>query len=159
VLAYESADQLLAESDARRYLHVVILNAIRDKASRLEIRFAEDGGLLYYREEDRDWELSPPPDELYPLLKDAVREVSRLVSPERPDVQVFAGVPGARYEPLECGWLTYHLGGQWLDLCVRIDPREPFGGIRFDIEGAADFAEAAGEALAEYALKLSSSDL
>jgi len=159
VLAYESADQLLAESDARRYLHVVILNAIRDKASRLEIRFAEDGGLLYYRVEDRDWELSPPPDELYPLLKDAVREVSRLVSPERPDVQVFAGVPGARYEPLECGWLTYHLGGQWLDLCVRIDPREPFGGIRFDIEGAADFAEAAGEALAEYALKLSSSDL
>jgi len=159
VLAYESADQLLAESDARRYLHVVILNAIRDKASRLEIRFAEDGGLLYYRVEDRDWELSPPPDELYPLLKDAVREASRLVSPERPDVQVFAGVPGARYEPLECGWLTYHLGGQWLDLCVRIDPREPFGGIRFDIEGAADFAEAAGEALAEYALKLSSSDL
>ncbi|HVL13037.1 MAG TPA: hypothetical protein VM529_10760 [Gemmata sp.] len=159
MLAYESADQLLAESDARRYLHVVILNAIRDKASRLEIRFAEDGGLLYYRVEDRDWELSPPPDELYPLLKDAVREVSRLVSPERPDVQVFAGVPGARYEPLECGWLTYHLGGQWLDLCVRIDPREPFGGIRFDIEGAADFAEAAGEALAEYALKLSSSDL
>ena len=159
MLAYESADQLLAESDARRYLHVVILNAIRDKASRLEIRFAEDGGLLYYRVEDRDWELSPPPDELYPLLKDAVREASRLVSPERPDVQVFAGVPGARYEPLECGWLTYHLGGQWLDLCVRIDPREPFGGIRFDIEGAADFAEAAGEALAEYALKLSSSDL
>ena len=38
------------------------------------------------------------------------------MSPERPDVQVLAGVPGARYEPLECGWLTYQLGGQWLDL-------------------------------------------
>ena len=154
MLVYESADQLLAESDARRYLHVVILNALRDRATRLEIRFAEDGGLLYYRVEDRDWELAPPPDELYPLLKETVREASRLVSPERPDVQVLAGVPGARYEALECGWLTYHLGGQWLDLCVRIDPREPFGGIRFDIEGGADFAEAAGEALAEYAARL-----
>jgi hypothetical protein len=154
VLAFESADQLLAESEPRRYLHVVILNALRDRATRLEIRFAEDGGLLYYRVEDRDWELAPPPDELYPLLKQAVRDASRLVSPERPDVQVLAGVPGARYEPLECGWLTYHLGGQWLDVCVRIDPREPFGGVRFDIEGAADFAEAAGEALAEYAARL-----
>jgi hypothetical protein len=158
VLVFESADQLLVESDARRYLHVIILNALRDKATRLEIRFAEDGGLLYYRVEDRDWELAPPPDELYPLLKSAVREVSRLVSPERPDVQVLAGVPGARYEALECGWLTYHLGGQWLDLCVRIDPREPFGGIRFDIDGATDFAETAGEALAEYAARLAQQD-
>ena len=54
LLTFESADQLLAEPEARRYLHVIILNALRDNATRLEIRFTEDGGLLYYRVEDRD---------------------------------------------------------------------------------------------------------
>ncbi len=158
MLAYESADQLLAEPDARRFLHVVILNAIRDKATQLEVRFGEEGGLLYYRVDGRDWELSAPSDEVYPLLKDTVREASRLVSPERPDLTVIAGIPGARYEPLEAGWLTYHLGGRWLDLAVRIDPREPFGFIRFDIDDAGEFADAAGEALAEYALRLTDSE-
>jgi hypothetical protein len=157
VLAYESADQLLAEPDARRFLHVIILNALRDKATQLEIRFGEFGGLLYYRIDGRDWELTPPPDEIYPLLKDAVREVSRLVQPERPEFTVMYGVPGARYEPLEAGWLTYQLGGQWLDLAVRIDPREPYGFIRFDID-TDDFAEAAGEALAEYAARLATEE-
>jgi len=154
VLAFESAEQLLAEPDARRYLHVVILNALRDKATALEVRFAEGGGLLYYRVDGRDWELAPPPDEIYPLLKDTVREAARLVQPERPELTVLAGVPGARYEPLEAGWLTYQIGGSWLDLAVRIDPREPFGAIRFDIDGAAEFADAAGQALAEYAERL-----
>jgi hypothetical protein len=153
MLAFESAEQLLAEPEPRRYLHVVILNALRDKATRLEVRFGEDVGLLYYRVAGRDWELAPPPDEVYPLLKLTVREAARLVRPERPDVSVLVGMPGARYEPLEAGWLTYQLGGQWLDLFVRIDPREPFGFIRFDIDSAeaAEFADAAGEALAEYA--------
>jgi len=155
VLVFESADQLLAEPEARRYLHVVILNALRDGATRLEVRFTEDGGLLYYRLDGRDWELAPPPDELFPLLKPAVREAARLVWPERPELTVVASVPGARYEPLEAGWLTYQLGGQWLDLLVRIDPREPFGFIRFDIDGAADFSEAAGDALAQYAALIS----
>ena len=157
MLVFESADQLLAEPEARRYLHVIILNALRDRATRLELRYTEDGALLYYRVEDRDWELTPPPDELYPLLKPAICDASRLVSPERPDVQVLAGVPGARYEPLECGWLTYQLGGQWLDLFVRIDPREPFGSVRFDLEGGTDFSDAAGEALAEYAARVADS--
>jgi hypothetical protein len=154
LLAYESADQLLAESEARRFLHVVILNALRDKATQLEVRFGEEGGLLYYRVSGRDWELAPPPDDVYPLLKDTVREASRLVQPERPELTVLAGVPGARYEPLEAGWLTYHIGGHWLDLAVRIDPREPYGFIRFDIDDADDFAEPAGAALAEYAARL-----
>ena len=154
MLAYESADHLLAEPDARRFLHVVILNALRDKATQLEVRFGDDGGLLYYRIDGRDWELSAPPDEVYPVLKDAVREAARLVQPERPDLTVIAGVPGARYEPLEAGWLTYSLGGRWLDLAVRIDPREPHGFIRFDIDGGDEFAEAAGDALSEYAERL-----
>jgi hypothetical protein len=154
MLIHESADQLLIEPPARRYLHIVILNALRDLATRVESRFAEYGALLYYRVDDRDWELAPPPDELFPLLKPAVRDVSRLVRPERPEVSVLVGVPGARYEPLEAGWLTYQLDGRSLDLLVRIDPREPFGYIQFDIEGAADFAEAAGEALAAYAARL-----
>jgi hypothetical protein len=154
VLVYESADQLLAEPDVLRFLHVIILNALRDKATQLEVRFGADGGLLYYRVDGRDWELTPPPDDLYPLLKDAVRAQARLVQPERPELTVIAGVPGARYEPLEAGWLTYQLGGRWLDLAVRIDPREPFGFIRFDIDGADEFADDAGEALSEYAARI-----
>jgi hypothetical protein len=154
MLIHESADQLLVEPPARRYLHIVILNALRDLATRVEIRFAEYGALLYYRVDDRDWELAPPPDELFPLLKPTLREVARLVRPERPEVSVLVGVPGARYEPLEAGWLTYQLDGRSLDLLVRIDPREPFGYIQFDIVSAAEFAEAAGEALTEYAARL-----
>jgi hypothetical protein len=158
VVIYESPDQLLAEPDARRFLHVIILNAIRDRATQLEVRFADGGGLLYYRLEGRDWELVPPPDEIYPLLKDTVRKASRLVQPERPELTVIAGVPGARYEPLEAGWLTYQLGGRCLDLAVRIDPREPYGFIRFDIDGAEEFAEAAGAALAEYAARIATEE-
>lgn len=154
MLIHESADQLLTETEVRRYLHVLILNSLRDLATRLEIRFADYGAVLYYRVDERDWELAPPPDVLFPLLKPTVREVSRLVRPERPDVAVLVGVPGARYEPLEAGWLTYQLGGQSIDLLVRIDPREPFGFIRFDIDGAVEFAESAGEALTEYAGRL-----
>lgn len=154
MLIFESADQLLSEPEAQRYLHVVILNALRDNATRLEVRFTEDGGLLYYRLEGRDWELAPPPPEVYSKLKPAVRQVARLVRPERPELTVVASVPGARYEPFETGWLTYQLGGQWLDILVRIDPREPFGFIRFDIDDAAKFREAAGDALAQYAARL-----
>ncbi len=156
MLTFESAEQLLAEPAPRRFLHVLLLNAIRDKATRLEIRFVEDGSVIYYRIEDRDWELAPPPDEVYPFLKEEVREASRLVRPERPETTVMFGVPDARYEPLECGWLTYKLGGLWLDLPVRIDPREPYGSIRFDIDGseAREFAESADEALAAYATLL-----
>lgn len=154
MLTFESADQLLAEPPARRYLHVVLLNALRDQATRLEFRYTEDGAVLYYRVNERDWELSPPPEELVPALKPTVREVARLVSPERPELTVLAGLPGARYEPLEAGWLTYQIGDAWLDVLVRIDPREPFGSIRFDLEGAEDFAEAAGQALAQYAARL-----
>jgi hypothetical protein len=157
LLAYESAEQLLAEPDARRFLHVIILNALRDKATQLEVRFGEDGGLLYYRVEGRDWELTPPPDEIYPHLKKTVRAASRLVQPERPDLTVLAGVPGARYEPLEVGWLTYQIGGHWLDLAVRIDPREPFGFIRFDID-TDEFSEAARDALNEYSARLAAEE-
>ena len=114
--------------------------------------------MLYYRVDGKDWELSAPPDEVYPLLKDTVRAASSLVSPERPDLTVIAGIPGARYEPLEAGWLTYQLGGRWLDLAVRIDPREPFGFIRFDIDDATDFADAAGDALSEYAERLAAEE-
>ena len=154
MLIHESAEQLLAEPEPRRYLHIIILNALRDLASRMEIRFAEYGALLYYRVDDRDWELAPPSDELFPFLKPTVREVSRLVCPERPEVSVLVGIPGARYEPMEAGWLTYQLDGRSIDLFVRIDPREPFGFIRFDIDGAIEFAESAGEALAAYTARL-----
>lgn len=158
MLIYESAEQILADSEVRRYLHIIILNAVRDLATRLEIRFVEFGAVLYYRIADRDWELAPPPDNVYPFLKSAVREAARLVSPERPEVAVLVGLPGARYEPMEAGWLTYQLDGRRLDLLVQIDPREPYGFIRFEIEEAAEFAEAAGEALAEYAARVAETE-
>jgi hypothetical protein len=154
VLVYESTDQLFAEPPPRRYLHTVILTALRDKAERVEVRFMEGEGTLYYRVEGRDWELLPPPEDIYPVLKDAVREVAKLVRPERPEVTVMFGVPDARFEPLEVGWLTYQLGGYWVDIAVRIDPREPFGFIRFDIDMAEEFADEAGEALAGYVSQL-----
>jgi hypothetical protein len=155
VLAYESTEQLLAEPAPRRYLHTVVLTALRDKADRVEVRFGEGEGMLYYRVDGRDWELMPPPDDIYPVLKDTVREVARLVRPERPDLTVMFGVPDARFEPLETGWLTYQLGGYWVDIAVRIDPRDPFGFIRFDIDEPQEFADAAGDALADYAANLS----
>lgn len=154
MLVYESPEKLLAEPDARRYLHTVILTALRDKAERVEVRFGEDGGMLYYRVEGRDWELLPPPDDVYPVLKRTVREVARLVRPERPDTTILFGAPEAKFEPLEVGWLTYQIGGYWADLVVRIDPREPFGFIQIEFDNPEDFADAAGEALAALAESL-----
>ena len=84
MLVYESTAQLLAEPPARRYLHTMLLTALRDNATRVEVRFGDDAGMLYYRVDGRDWELAPPPDDVYPLLKQAVRDVARLVQPERP---------------------------------------------------------------------------
>jgi len=161
MLRVESVEQLLTEPAPRRYLHVLILTALQDGASRLELRYTWDGIVPYYRVGERDWELAPPPDEVVEQLKDTVRQVSRLVSPERPDTTVLVGPPEARYEPLQAGWLTYELGGRWLDLRVYIDPREPFGLIQFDFEGAAEFSSAAQAILKEYAVyvaKLQDSD-
>ena len=140
MLVYETPEKLLAEPDARRYLHTVILTALRDKAERVEVRFGEDGGMLYYRVEGRDWELLPPPDDVYPVLKQTIREAARLVRPERPETTILLGTAGARFEPLEVGWLTYQVGGYWADLIVRIDFDNP-----------EDFADAAGDALAALA--------
>ena len=148
MLVYESTEQLVAEPPARRYLHTMLLTALRDNATRVEVRFGDDAGMLYYRVDGRDWELAPPPDDVYPLLKHEVRAVARLVQPERPDVTVMAAVPGARYEAMEIGWLTYQLGAYWMDVAVRIDPREPYGSIQFDMDTPEEFADTAGEVLA-----------
>jgi hypothetical protein len=154
MLRYVSAEQLLAETPAHRYLHLLILTALQDGASRLELRYTLEGVVPYYRVEERDWELAPPPPLVTEQLKEAVRQVSRLVTPERPDTTVLFGPPEGRYEPLQAGWLTYELQGRWLDLRVYIDPREPFGVIQFDIEGAAEFSAAAQAAMRDYAEQL-----
>jgi hypothetical protein len=151
MLTYSTPDALRAEPPARRFLHVLLLTALRDKAERLEVRFTDAGSLLYYRVAGRDWELVPPPDEVDDLLAGEVRAAARLVAPERPDVVVTGGVGDARYEPTEAGWLTYQLGGFWVDLLVKIDPRRPWGGITFEVGEADEFAAAAGEALAALA--------
>jgi hypothetical protein len=150
MLRLASAEQLLQQPPPQRYLHVLILTALQDNAMRLEFRYTLDGVVPYYRIDERDWELAPPPSEIAEHLKEAVRQVSRLVTPERPDTTVLFGLPEARFEPLQTGWLTYELQGRWLDLRVYIDPREPFGVIQFDIEGASEFSAAAREALTAY---------
>ena len=49
MLIYESTEQLLAEPEPKRWLHMVVLTALRDKAERIEIRYMEDEATLYYR--------------------------------------------------------------------------------------------------------------
>lgn len=159
MLSYQSPSQLAAESETAKFLHVLILTAIRDRAERIEVRFGEGHGMIYYRTEGRDWELTPPPEEIYPELKETVRKASRLVSPERPDLQIHAGVPTGHFEPQQVGWLTYELGQHLLDMVVRIDPREPWGGIRIDLEHPDELAGMAGEALADYLGQLDDTDL
>jgi hypothetical protein len=151
MLTYTSLHQLRGEPEPVRFLHLTILTALRDGASQLEVRFGDDAGLLYQRVDGRDWELAPPAEEVYPLLKDAVRAVARLVRPERPEI-TFTGATtdGARIESPEVGWLTYRLADHWIDLLVQIDPREPGGFIRIETGGAEMFAAAAADALNEY---------
>jgi hypothetical protein len=75
-----------------------------------------------------------------------------LISPERPEGQITFGIPDARLEPQEIGWLTYQLRGHLFDLTVRIDPREPYGSITLGIEYPEE-QEASGlaaEILADY---------
>lgn len=149
MLVFETPDQFRSQPAAVRYLHVIVLMAIRDGADRLEVRFTDDGGILYYRVDGRDWELTPVPEDVFPDLKQALRSVARLVTPERPDVTVLAGTPESRYEPWEAGWLTYQLGTHLVDAIVTIDPREPWGGITFEFEGSAALSDLAGETLTQ----------
>ncbi len=151
MLRWRSVEDLLAEPPVRRFVHVAILTALRDGAHRLEFRGGAAGYALYYRLGERDWELAPPPEEIEPLLKPTLRELSRLVRPERPEMVILAGTPQARFEPLETGWLTYEIDGRWIDLRIYIDPREPFGLIRLDWEEAEEFAPLAASALTAYA--------
>jgi hypothetical protein len=149
-LTFESPEQLRSEPDPRRFWHLAVLMALRDKAERVEVRFTEDGGVLYNRVDGRDWEIALVPDELFPLLKPELRAVARLVGPERPDVTVSAGLPDARHEPFEIGWLTYQLQGRLIDLAVRVNPQEPWGGITIEFEQPDELAGLAAAALAAY---------
>ncbi len=150
MLVYDSPEQLRSEPPARRFWHLAVLMALRDKAERVEVRFTEGGGVLYNRVDGRDWELAPVPDDVFPALKPELRKLAQLVSPKRPEVTVSAGPPEARFEPQQVGWLTLQIGPHLYDLAVRIDPREPWGGITLDLEHPEELAGLAGEALAAY---------
>lgn len=153
MLSFDSAEQLRDEPDAVRFWHLAVLTALRDKAEQIEVRFGDDGtALLYHRVAGRDWELAPVSEDLFPELKPVLRGAARLVAPERPEGQITFGVADARLEPQEIGWLTYQLQGHILDLAVRIDPREPWGSVRLDIEypEEQELSGLAAEALASY---------
>jgi hypothetical protein len=130
VLAYTTARELKAEPDARRFWILAIMMCLRDKSSRLEIRIGEGDATVYQRTQGRDWELSQVDEELFPELKPALRAVCKLVSPERPEFTVMAGLPDGRVEKQEVGWLTFELEQHLIDIVVRIDPREPYGFLR-----------------------------
>lgn len=152
MLSFTTPAELKAAPDAVRFFALAILLGLRDKASRVEVRFGDGDALLYHRSEGRDWELAPVSEELFPELKPALRKLARLVTPERPEFTVTAGVVGARVEPQQIGWLTFELEQRLIDLAVRIDPREPYGFIQLDIEypDEADLSGLAGQALEEY---------
>lgn len=151
MITFTTVADLRDEPDARRFWHLAVLMALRDKAERVEVRFGEDGdAVLYNRVDGRDWELAPVDPDLFPQLKPTLREIARLVAPERPDGQITFGVPHARLEPMEVGWLTYQLGNGLFDMVVRIDPREPFGGITIELEYPEEMAGLAAKALAAY---------
>ncbi len=152
MLAYSSPDALRAEPDARRFWVLAVLLALREKATRLEVRFGDGDAMLYHRVEGKDWELADVSEELFPELKPALRQVARLVAPERPGFTVMAGLPDGRVEPQEVGWLTFDLEQHLIDLPVRIDPREPYGFIEIQIEypEEAELSGLAGQALDAY---------
>lgn len=150
MLVFDSPDQLRAEPEPVRFLHLVLLSCLRDRAEQVEFRSVEDGWMLYQRVDGRDWEMVPPPEDVQSALKRTIRQAARLVAPERPAVTVSAGLPDARHEPAEVGWLTYQIRGRLIDLAVRIDPREPWGAITLELEYADELAGLAADALAEY---------
>jgi len=159
VLTFVSSTQLSSEPEPIRFLHVMLLTCLRDRAESIDFRSTEGGWLLYQRVEGRDWELLPPPEEVQANLKATIRAAAKLVSPERPDVSIIAGDPNGVFEPQEVGWLTYRLGQHLIDMVVRVDPREPWGGIRIELEHPEELAGLAGEALADYLGQLDDTDL
>jgi hypothetical protein len=152
VLVLETSEQLQLEPPARQFWHLAVLMALRDRAEQVEVRFTESAGVLYHRVEGRDWEVAVVPESVLPELKPVLRAAARLVDPERPEVTVTAGLPEARFEPRQVGWLTYQIRDRLIDLVVRIDPREPWGGITLVIEYPDEqgIAGLAADALAAY---------
>ena len=152
MLSFTTADELRAEPDPRRFWILAVLLALREGATRLEVRFGDGTAMLYHRVAGRDWEISVVDEELFPKLKPALRAAARLVSPERPGFTVTAGLPGVREERQEIGWLTFSLDQRLIDLSVRLDPREPYGSVEVAVEypEEAELGGLAGDALAEY---------
>ncbi len=159
MLTFVSPAQLGSEPEPVRFLHVMLLTCLRDRAESIEFRSTEGGWLLYQRVEGRDWEMISPPDGVQADLKATIRTAARLVSPQRPDISIVAGSPDAVFEPQQVGWLTYQLGQHLIDMVVRIDPREPWGSLRIEFEHPEELAGLAGEALADYLGQLDDTDL
>lgn len=150
MLTFAPAAALRAEPDARRFWHLAVLMGLRDGAERVELRFGDGDATLYHRVGGRDWELSAVDDELFPLLKPALRGLARLIAPERSDFRLTTFPVASRVEPAEVGWLTCDLGGHLLDFVVRIDPQEPYGLVTVELDVRPELAAAAADALADY---------
>ena len=150
MLTFTDAAALRAEPDPRRFWQLALLTALRDGAERLELRLGDGDATLYHRVAGRDWELASVDPDLFPHLKPTLRELSRLVSPERPDLRFTVVPKDARMEPAEVGWLTWELGGRVVDAVVRIDPQEPFGLVTLELDVAAELSSAAATLLADY---------
>ena len=64
MLVFDSPEQLRAEPGPVRFLQLVLLSCLRDRAERVEFRSVEDGWMLYQRVDGRDWEMLPPPEDV-----------------------------------------------------------------------------------------------
>jgi hypothetical protein len=132
---------------AERYLHDLLLTALRDGATRAEVRFGDGWALTYQRVDGRDWEVLPPPDDALAEFKPTVRAACALARPERPGLAFQTAPPGATVESPEAGWLTYRLNDAWIDFLVVLDPQEPGGRVTFELDDPSPFSAAAAEAL------------
>jgi hypothetical protein len=141
---------LKTQPDGRRFWHLAVLTGLRDGAERVELRIGEGDATLYHRVGGRDWELAVVDEGLFPHLKPALRELSRLVSPERPDFRLTTFPVASRVEPAEVGWLTGEVGGHLFDFVVRIDPQEPYGLVTVELDVRPELAAAAADLLADY---------
>jgi hypothetical protein len=120
---YDSvADAPPGYKPVRKYLAVVLMMAVRDRADQIRFSHGPDQLSVWYRVEEKWYELVPPPPHVWPRLLDEIRRTSRLVAPERTanwreQIRRWFAPDGE----LMVGWLTFRVGDRDVLYRVRRD--------------------------------------
>lgn len=150
MLRYDGPADAPTDRPIRRFLILVLLMAVRDKADQIRFRHTPDLLSLWYRVDGQWYELVPPPRHVCPDLLAEVRRISRLVAPE-----IGTGWRGwlrgrfARSEGLAAGWFTFRFRGRDLLYTVRLDPDPNRGEIVLDSVGPVPDPDVAAAGLRE----------